>query len=138
MNKDSRPAAGFTLIEVILALAIFVGSVAVLSRLLIVGTEFSEIAEFEAQAWLLAESRWAELESGIRSLGETGPFPVEEYPGWEWGFESTATELPSLYRVRLFVRKATNVPGDTPSIELTRFFFDDSTARQQQQGASGS
>jgi prepilin-type N-terminal cleavage/methylation domain-containing protein len=132
-----RPA-GFSLLEVILALAIFVGAVAVLSRLLIVGAEFSETAAFEAQAWLLAESRWAELESGIRDLSQPGPFPIEETPGWEWGFEATASQLPSLYTIKLFVRKAGQLPGDAPSIELTRLFFDDSAARSSAQGGSGS
>ncbi len=138
MSQPSNRPAGFTLIEVILALAIFVGSVAVLSRLLVVGGEFSETAEFEAQAWIIAESRWAELESGIRSLSDSGPFPIEEYPNWEWGFEATATEWPNLYRVKVFVRKMGSIPNDASTIELTRLFFDDSATRQEEQGASGS
>ncbi|MBY0585718.1 prepilin-type N-terminal cleavage/methylation domain-containing protein [bacterium] len=138
MKPTTTPPSAFTLLEVILALAIFVGSIAVLSRLLIVGGEFSETAEFEAQAWLLAESRWAEIESGIRTLSQPGPFPIDEAPGWEWGFEATAGSLPSLYTVKLFVRKAGQLPGDAASIELTRLYFDDSSARSASSGAGGS
>lgn len=123
---------GFTLLEVILALAIFVGAIAVLSRLLVVGVENAEMAEGQARAWLIAESRWAELESGVRSLSENGPFAVEEFPGWEWGFQIENSEYPSLYRVILSVRHAPSgqVPGE--SIELTRYLFDDSSIRTEE------
>lgn len=117
---------GVTLLETMLALIIFAGSAAVLYRLLATGGENAERAEFEAEAWLIAESAWAELQSGLRALNEPGPFSVDESPGWQWSLSASSTELPDLYRVVVRVEDLRNGPERARSLELTRFFFDDS------------
>lgn len=132
MIAAGTPRKGFTLLEVILALTIFVGSIAVLSRLIIVGVENAEMADWQSQAWLIAESRWAEIESGVRSLSDSGPFPVDEMPGWEWTFQLESMSMPALYRVTLAVRKQEQGPIPGPSIELSRFLFDDSSLRSEE------
>lgn len=127
---------GFTLLEVILALAIFVGAIAVLSRLLVVGVENAETAQWQSQAWLIAESRWSELESGIRTLNDSGPYEVEEMPGWQWSIQATSSNLPSLYNVTLIVECVTNGPGMGTRIQLSRFYFDDSSSSSTSESSS--
>lgn len=125
--KRSAARRGFTLLEVLLAVAIFVGATAVLSRLLVLGIENAEYADWHAQAWLVAESAWTELESGIHTLNESGPFPVEGMEGWQWSADVQTTDIPSLYRVTIRVEKFENGPGEGTSIELTRLYFDDAS-----------
>jgi type II secretion system protein I len=134
MTPSPSSAKGFTLLEVILALAIFVGAIAVLSRLLVLSVENAEVSQWQAQAWLIAETQWAELESGVRSPSETGPFPVNELPGWEWSLEAETTEVSNLYRVHVIVRHQSQA-GQPYVVRWTRFFFDDSAARQSEEGA---
>lgn len=120
----TRAGRGFTLIEVILALVIFVGSIAVLSRLLILGGENAETCDWQARAWIVAESQWAEIESGARLMTDSGPFAIEEMPGWQWSFRAEQMDLPSLYRVTLRVEEASTTTAPR-AIELTRLFFDE-------------
>lgn len=115
---------GFTLLEVILAVAIFVGAIAVLSKLFALGGENVLSAEQSANAWIVAESAWSELEAGARSLEESGPFEVEGMPGWQWSMEAIPSELPDLYQVTIRVGQATST-AEPPLVELTRLFFDD-------------
>lgn len=129
---------GFTLLEVILALAIFVGAIAVLSRLLVVGVENAEAAQWQSQAWLIAESRWSELESGIRTLSDSGPYEVEEMPGWQWSMQATSSNLPALYNVTLIVECVTNGPGMGTRIQLSRLYFDDSSSTSSSSTSSSS
>ena len=136
-STEARKRDGFTLLEVILALAIFVGAIAVLSRLLIVGVENAETAQWQSQAWLIAESRWSELESGIRTISETGPYEVEEMPGWQWSMQAESATLPNLYRITLTVQCVTNGPGMGTTIQLHRLYFDDTANTSQQQSGSG-
>jgi type II secretion system protein I len=127
---------GFTLLEVILALAIFVGAIAVLSRLLVVGVENAETAQWQSQAWLIAESRWSELESGIRTLNDSGPYEVEEMPGWQWSMQATSSNLPALYNVTLIVECVTNGPGMGTRIQLSRLYFDDTSSTSTSDSSS--
>jgi type II secretory pathway pseudopilin PulG len=124
--NPARSRLGATLLETILALIIFAGSAAVLYRLLATGGENAERAEFEADAWLIAESAWAELQSGVRALNDSGPFPLDESPGWQWSLSASSTDVPDLYRVVVRVEDLRNGPERARSLELTRFFFDDS------------
>lgn len=126
------PRCGFTLLEVILAVAIFAGAIAILSRLFVIGVENAEWSEWEAEAWLVAESRWAEIESGIRPLTPSTPATVEEMPGWEWGLNVEPAGPTDLYRVTVLVQRPPTTPNTPPySVELTRLFFDDTANRQE-------
>jgi hypothetical protein len=114
-----------------LALVIFVGSIAVLSRLLILGAENAQMADWQSRAWIVAESQWGEIESGARLMSDSGPFPVDELPGWQWSFNAEEVDLPGLYRVTLRVEEAT--PSASPrSIELTRLFFDEPVSTSEE------
>ena len=59
------PRAAMTLLEVILALAILAGSLAVLGELTRQGMHNAEAARAESEAQLLCESKLAEIAAGI-------------------------------------------------------------------------
>lgn len=123
--RANRPQTdGFTLLEVILAIVIFVGAITVLSRLLIIGLENAELSDWQARAWLVAENQWAEIESGIRTISDTGPYELDEMPGWQWSLAAEPTETSHLYRVTIRVEKLANGPGQGRFVEFTRLFFD--------------
>lgn len=129
-RAPGNPSA-FTLIEVVLALVIFVGSIAVISRLLILGGENAQTADWQARAWIVAESQWGEIESGARLMTDSGPFAVDGMPGWQWSFNAEEADLPGLYRVTLRVEEATS-SASPRSIELTRLFFDEPVSTSEE------
>lgn len=75
---DSRKRSGFTLLEVILALAILAGAAAVLSQMAWSGLENARLAGDRITAQLLAESLMAELDAGIHALESVADQPIED------------------------------------------------------------
>jgi type II secretion system protein I len=78
-----RRRAGITLTEVLLGLAIFVGALAVLSKLIHIGVRASEFAQLHTRAVLLAESKMGELTAGIVPISSSGAVFLED-PAWQW------------------------------------------------------
>ncbi|MDZ7619757.1 MAG: prepilin-type N-terminal cleavage/methylation domain-containing protein, partial [Patescibacteria group bacterium] len=64
----TRKHSGFTLLEVILALAILAGAAAVLSQMAWSGLENARLTGDRITAQILAESLMAELDAGIHAL----------------------------------------------------------------------
>ena len=128
-RKDSRPLfrRAFSLLEVLLALAIFVGSAALLSRLVLLGIENAEFARLQAHALLLAESRFAELEAGILTVDDAGTYPVEEAPDWQWTLGVENQDTPGLYLVEIVVENISEGTARGYSLRLVRLYYDDSS-----------
>ena len=74
-HRSRRAPRGFTLLEVILALTILAGAMAVLGEVSRLALRNAAAARDLARAQLLAESKLAEIEAGI-----TAPDPVENTP----------------------------------------------------------
>jgi hypothetical protein len=98
------------LLEVVLALVLFVGAAAVISGGLQASLAGLERMRLNAHATDLAVSVLAELQLGLRSLDKPGPEPFEEpFENWSWEVvTSPAVELPGeekpLQRVEVIVR----------------------------------
>jgi len=100
--------AGFSLLEVILALTILAGAVAVLGEVARHGLETARIARDLTYAELLCESKMAEITSGM-----TSPDPVDRAAAeavsnttrlsWVYSIETEATEIEGLLAVRVTV-----------------------------------
>jgi hypothetical protein len=76
-------ARGLTLLEVILGLAIFVGSLAVLTKLVELGVRGSQFAQLHTRAVIMAESKMAEIVAGLVPLDASGG-TFEEDAAWQW------------------------------------------------------
>ena len=76
--------AGITLLEVILGLAIFVGSIAIISKLMELGVRASQYARLHTRAVMLAESKMGELVAGVIALQDSGGDVFSEDPAWQW------------------------------------------------------
>jgi len=83
---------GLTLLEVILALAIFVMSLAVISKLMELGVRASQYAQLQSRAVMLAESKMGELVAGILPLDGASGDTFTEDPAWQW--QATVSDGP--------------------------------------------
>ena len=133
LGPAASKSAGFSLLEVLLALGIFVASAALLSRLVILGIENAEYADLQAKALQLAESRFAELEAGIIYVEDAGADnPIEEDPDWVWTLFAESTGAVGLYLVEIEVSNISEGPRGGYSLSLTRYYFDDATLTEEE------
>ena len=106
---------GLTLLEVILGLAIFVGSLAVISKLVELGVRGAEYAQLQTRAVMLAESKMGELLAGIVTLDSASGDTFPEDPAWQWTLSSSNGPVDGLVWVSITV-----YPSSTGELALHR------------------
>ena len=131
MRLSRRPSParrpGMSLLEVLVALAIFIMALAALGQLVQLGLEQAVEADRQTVAARLAQSKMAEVEAGAISVyGDEGIFEDQETladgtPMWKWEVLGTPTDLPSVYDVSVTV---TATSGYAFSLTLNQVIFD--------------
>ncbi|MEX0703285.1 MAG: prepilin-type N-terminal cleavage/methylation domain-containing protein [Planctomycetales bacterium] len=95
---------GLTLFEVIVALAILLGSMAVLGQLISTGSRAAVRTDMHTRATLLCQAKLAEVLSGAVPLQPVEGMPVDEFtPDWLWGLEVLPGPHPDLLVVAVTV-----------------------------------
>lgn len=104
--------SAFTLFEVILALAILVGAMAVLGELVRGGLISARRAHDLSRATLICEAKVAQLVAGIQAPDAVSGVAVEDdYSGeWIYSIEASDTASPELLAVRVTVQR--NLPAE--------------------------
>ncbi len=122
---------GLTLWEVMLALAILGGSIAVIGQLVRLGVRAAGDARNLSQAQLLCESKLAELSSGMEPLQPVlaAPYPFE--PDWVYSVEVQPVDQQGLLAVRVTVEQITDERPFPLTYSLDRWIIDPSLEFQQ-------
>ncbi len=81
---SSPSRSGMTLLEVVIALALFFAAMAAISEILRMGSESSVKAQLRAEASLLGESKLNEVVAGIVPLTPVEQQPIDGDPRWTW------------------------------------------------------
>ena len=102
-----RRQPGFTLLEVILALAILAGAVAMLGEAMSIAGRSAADAEAEAQAQLLASTVMDEMLAGMVELTQQSNQPLETNSAIPWVYSVTLgdTSLAGLMSVEVLVEQ---------------------------------
>ncbi len=134
---------GLSLFEIIIALAIFMGSIAAIGQLVSTGVRGAVQARLQSQAVLRAESKMGEVVAGVVSLHSQsgGVFPDDQ--SWHWSVTSAAGTHAGLYTVEVTATHAGGTSIARQSYTLRRFVRDpqlslDAYAKQQEAAASSS
>ena len=92
MKRTERQ--GFTLLEIILALAILAGALAALGEVMRLGDQNSSLTRDETQAQILASSVMDELMAGARppTAVNSAAFDLKTEPPWIYSIEITPTQ----------------------------------------------
>jgi general secretion pathway protein I len=116
MPRRTRRNA-FTLLEVILALAILVGSLAIIGELTDQGLVGARRAATLAEAQLICESKLAEVAAGLLPATAVGPVPLETDPAWNY----TIAVVPQLDvgLISVQVTVAENLPPEQRPTDFT-------------------
>lgn len=122
----------FSLLETLLALVIFVGSVAVISGLLSLGVRGSFEARRMSKAALLCESKLAEVVAGIEPAESVSQVTFEDEPGWVWSLEVIDGPVEGLLTVEVTVEQVDETLFPV-SLRLTRWMRDPEYLTEQLQ-----
>ena len=114
---------GFTLLEVILSLAILAGSLAALGEVMRSADRSASTAEDETQAQILAASVMDELLSGSRELTtvDHAAFNTTDDPPWVYSIEIEQTTYDELVAVRVRVEQDIDPRLQPAKFELVRW-----------------
>ena len=128
---------GLSILEAIVATAIFVGALAILGQLLDLGLLATDINRMNTLALLRCESKIEEVVAGIEApISTTTPTPYLDDPRWQWTMSVEPTEVAGLLRLTVRVEylenalqtqtgEAVEEEPDEPdfSFQLTRLFI---------------
>jgi len=123
---------GLTLLEVILALAILAGSLAVLGELAGRSMRNAEVARATSEAQLLCETKLAEIAAGITPPNPLSDAPwqsasdleIETNEEWRYSVEVESTNLDGLLAVRVTVSQDRPPQKKPLSVSLVRWIVD--------------
>ena len=93
MTQKVAHRNGLTLYEVVLALAILLGALAVLGQIISTGTRAAVQARLETQALLYCQTKLSEVVAGIEPLQIVNGAAIEDAPSnenWTWSLEYAA------------------------------------------------
>jgi len=125
--KGSPPLAasrssGFSLIEVLLAMAILLLSLVAISQLVGIGSDQGLDARFTMRGTRLAESKMAEIEAGALPM-ETGSGTFTDSDSdWSWTCDVQPSDATNLYQVQVTVSR--EVRGVPFTVTLGRLMID--------------
>lgn len=123
-KKELRPLFGFSLLEVVLALAILAGALAALGEVMRLADVNAAAATNESQAEMLAESVMSELLVGARPLTAVNgaALAVEAVPPWVLSVAIDQTEIQELVAVRVRVEQQLAPQLQPAHCDLVRWF----------------
>ncbi|HJQ79492.1 MAG TPA: prepilin-type N-terminal cleavage/methylation domain-containing protein [Lacipirellulaceae bacterium] len=143
--EDSRPLRGFTLLEIILALAILAGSLAALGEVMRLADQNAAATRDETQAQIIASSVLDELIAGVLPLTAVNqsPVAVESDPPWVFSIALEQTGYAELIAVRVLVEQQADARLQPARFELVRWlpnpdYVPPSTGSQSSTGSSQS
>ena len=125
----ARPA--LSLMEVLVSLAIFLLSLAALTRLVTFAGERALEAQYRSQATLHCLSQLAEIEAGSIALGSQGEQPVGDDPDYEWSMDASQGQVAGLWNVTVTVTHK-NPNGNPIKVSLSKMVLDPSAVGSTQ------
>lgn len=123
MSQPHCEKRGFTLLEVILSLAILAGALAALGEVMRLADRSASTAEDETHAQILAASIMDELSAGSRELTAISQTPLEtgDDPAWLYTVEMGQTQYDELVCVRVRVEQQLEARLQPGQFELVRW-----------------
>jgi len=114
-----------TLLEVLVALGIFLMALVGIIKLVTIGGEQARQVQLNAQATELCQSKLAEVVAGVVPLTAQSDVPFDEDPDWLWSLDATQGDIAGLWKLTVRVtRQQSN--GSHIECSLDRMLLDPS------------
>jgi prepilin-type N-terminal cleavage/methylation domain-containing protein len=121
---DARRRNGITLLEVLIALAIFLGSFAIISQIMRTGAQASNQGQQQNEIVLRARSLMNEVLAGSVELEPVQEASFDDTDLYTWSMSISDGPIPDLFIVEVTVaRRRQGGTGDMP-FTLTRYMRD--------------
>ena len=116
---NKKKTSGFTLVEVLVAVAILAIALVAVFRLQSQSVSMATDARFTTSAALLAQSKMAEVESGksFSGLNQEGKFG-DDYPQYNWRVEVSDTKIAKFKKIEVTVFNKDMPRGGTYKLVL--------------------
>ena len=131
-----HPRSGMTLLEVVIALALFLAAMSAIAEILRMGSDSSVKAQLQAEAALLGESKLNEVVAGIIPLTSVQSQAFEDSPKWTWTLSVEDDTTLSLKHVLLKVQHLNSAGKPDHEVQFARWMRDPIVF--QQSGSSSS
>jgi general secretion pathway protein I len=107
MTLSTTPSCrrhGLSLLEVLVALAVFLFALIAIGRLVTLGGDRALDVQRQSQAIHLCQSKLAEVMAGVVPLASQGDVPFDEDPSWTWSLDCEQnTTITGLWNVTVSV-----------------------------------
>lgn len=129
--------AGMTLLEVILAIAILGGSLAVLGELVRIGTRSARAARLSTTAQLLAESLLTEISLTVTTPTSTNGM-IDDYAGsaWQYTTQIEQVDQQGLLAIAVTVQENKGLGEQPVSYTLVRWIIDPQLITDMEEAAA--
>jgi general secretion pathway protein I len=107
---------GLSLLEVIVAMSIFLFALVAIGRLINLGTDLALDVEQQSRATQLCQSKLSEVVVGAVPLSSQSNTPFDEDPNWSWSLECEQASITGLWNVTV---KATRQRSNGSKIECS-------------------
>lgn len=118
-----RQRRGLSLLEVLVALSIFLFALIGLGRLVELGGDRALDVQQQARGTQLCESKMAEVASGVVPLSSQGDTPFDDDPNWQWSLDCEQGNVTGLWTVTVTVKRQ-RANGTTQQSTLTQMLLD--------------
>ncbi len=115
---------GMTLLEVVIALALFFAAMAAISEILHMGSQASVRAQLRAEASLLGESKLNEVIAGIVPLTPVQQQAFEDAPQWTWSLTVEDDTTVAIKRLLLTVQHLNPAGHTDHELQFARMLRD--------------
>ena len=105
----SAPRRGMTLLEVIVAMTIFLIALGAIWPLLEMGLNRAHEVEHQAIALQKCQSKLAQIMAGEEALGTQEDVTFVEDPEWHWSMECEQQDIANLWKVEVTVWRETDL-----------------------------
>jgi general secretion pathway protein I len=123
-RTTGRRNAGLSLLEVILAIAILGGCIAVIGELVRMGARQAEEAREMTSAQLLCESKLEEIAAGVFAPEPVSNVPFDLDPSWAYSIEVGSLDTQDLLQVTVTAQQVDGSRVIPLSFSLTRWILD--------------
>jgi len=115
---------GLSLLEVLVALTVFVIAFVILGHLITWGGKWAQESQLRSEAVQLCQTKLAEVRAGAEPLTPQHGMPFAESPAWLWDLEcEQQNSVPNLWQVQVRVSRAD--AGSSPfELTLTQWLLD--------------
>jgi general secretion pathway protein I len=123
-KRGVRPA--LTLLEVVIALAIFLLAMTVFSQMLLRNGEITRDIQRQNLATRLCQSKLSEVVAGVVPLTSQGDGSFDEEPNYTWSLEADNGSITGIWNVTVRVTRQQTDAGNPISCSLTEMVLDPS------------